>query len=264
VYIGKPFAEITNATFWANRATDTSLKAGLGGAFFVNEPDRVTFTNLTIAENYAGAYGGGIFSKSKKIFLNNCIISNNKAGNIYNKNNNCSSSYLSESPNLEFPQRNVSDPTDVNCADGILIGDPLLLPLAWNGGLTETMALQAGSLAIDAGRNCPATDQRGGVRLNNCDLGAVEFGITVNVAARKPANYGFAIFPNPVWRGDVLTIEYLDSLFTQYSTEDIYWYNSTGSLYQKAAITNSKIQVPHINGLYYLRIGDKTTKVIVE
>jgi hypothetical protein len=41
--------------------------------------------------------------------------------------------------------------------------DPKLGPLASNGGPTKTMALLAGSKAIDAGDNAgaPATDQRG-------------------------------------------------------------------------------------------------------
>ncbi len=62
--------------------------------------------------------------------------------------------------------------------------DPMLLPLASNGGPVETSALQApvgavaGSPAIDAGSNvgCPATDARGVVRPQGtaCDIGAYE------------------------------------------------------------------------------------------
>jgi hypothetical protein len=63
--------------------------------------------------------------------------------------------------------------------DGNIIGsDPLLEPLADNGGSTQTMALDADSPAIDAGTNtgCPATDQRGVARPqeNSCDIGAYE------------------------------------------------------------------------------------------
>ncbi len=56
--------------------------------------------------------------------------------------------------------------------------NPLLGPLQDNGGRTPTLALQAGSPAIDAGDliGCPATDQRGVLRPQHgqCDIGAFE------------------------------------------------------------------------------------------
>jgi hypothetical protein len=67
--------------------------------------------------------------------------------------------------------------------------DPLLAPLADNGGPTFTHALIAGSPAIDAGNPaapgsgglaCEATDQRGVVRPvgSRCDIGAFEGSVT--------------------------------------------------------------------------------------
>jgi hypothetical protein len=57
--------------------------------------------------------------------------------------------------------------------------NPLLGPLANNGGPTQTHALLAGSPAIDAAGGCPppATDQRGVVRPQGsaCDIGSFEF-----------------------------------------------------------------------------------------
>ena len=55
-------------------------------------------------------------------------------------------------------------------------GDPKLAPLADNGGPTDTMALLVGSPAIDAGADCPASDQRGLSRVvgATCDAGAFE------------------------------------------------------------------------------------------
>ena len=58
--------------------------------------------------------------------------------------------------------------------------NPQLGPLADNGGPTQTLALLAGSPAIDAGSgDCPppATDQRGVTRPQGaaCDIGAYEF-----------------------------------------------------------------------------------------
>ena len=68
-------------------------------------------------------------------------------------------------------------PTDVIGAD------PMLGPLAANGGPTRTHALLAGSPAIDAGIPvvgsgffaCRAQDQRGFPRNGACDIGAYEF-----------------------------------------------------------------------------------------
>jgi hypothetical protein len=56
--------------------------------------------------------------------------------------------------------------------------DPQLGPLQDNGGFTMTMALGAGSPAINAGNDpsCPSTDQRGVARPqgSHCDIGAFE------------------------------------------------------------------------------------------
>jgi CSLREA domain-containing protein len=73
--------------------------------------------------------------------------------------------------------------------------DPGLLPLANNGGPTQTHALRSDSPAVDQGTgvtsatffDCPATDQRGFTRpvdgdddgTADCDVGAYEFGATV-------------------------------------------------------------------------------------
>ena len=60
-------------------------------------------------------------------------------------------------------------------------GAPLLSNLADNGGDTQTMALQIGSQAINAGDNgtCEATDQRGETRpkYTTCDIGAYEYNL---------------------------------------------------------------------------------------
>ncbi len=57
-------------------------------------------------------------------------------------------------------------------------GDPLLQPLAWNGGPTQTQSLSPGSPAIDRAdpATCPDRDQRGEERRSvTCDLGAFEY-----------------------------------------------------------------------------------------
>jgi hypothetical protein len=63
--------------------------------------------------------------------------------------------------------------------------DPLLGPLANNGGFTPTLALLFGSPAIGAGdpAACPPTDQRGVARPmgSGCDIGAFEFSPTLSL-----------------------------------------------------------------------------------
>jgi hypothetical protein len=95
---------------------------------------------------------------------------------------------------------------DSTC-DPAVMGDPLLGPLADNGGSTETMALGFGSPAIDAGddASCAATDQRGTTRPKDgdgdgtayCDIGAYERDTTLitNVDAGRGGRLAYAHTP---------------------------------------------------------------------
>jgi len=71
---------------------------------------------------------------------------------------------------------------DASCAfapgEGTPNTDPKLGKLQNNRGATDTMALLAGSPAINAGDStrCFGTDQRGAQPVGNCDIGAFEFG----------------------------------------------------------------------------------------
>jgi CSLREA domain-containing protein len=75
-------------------------------------------------------------------------------------------------------------------------GDPKLGPLADNGGATTTMALGAGSAALDkvpaSAASCPSTDQRGIARpqFAACDIGAFE------LAPAPPPGQGLTGAPN--------------------------------------------------------------------
>lgn len=84
--------------------------------------------------------------------------------------------------------------------------DPLLGPLANNGGPTLTHALLEGSLAIDNG-SCTdlngrpiETDQRGYLRIAPCDIGAFELGgiVTASEPSATPDTHLLSlVYPNP-------------------------------------------------------------------
>lgn len=157
--IFKGEATLTNNTFYSNTAPS-------GGSIDVNDASVVmTITNNTIAGNVANE-GSAIRNIAGTITLRNTIVANNtgSAG--------CSGTITNGNGNLRW------QPSDTSCPG--TDGDPKLAALANNGGPTQTVALQAGSAAIQlASANCPTTDQRGFVRRllgGKCDAGAYEYG----------------------------------------------------------------------------------------
>ena len=177
-----------------------------GGAYSTNT---CAFTNCTIANNTAtGSFssGGGIWSQFS-LMVFNCTVTGNHAeygggiggsptlGNtIVAGNTAATAANGPDGSGTFFPEsyciiQNTNGSSISGNMTFALIGiDPLLGPLANNGGATRTCALRAGSPAIDKGKNCgPATDQRGAPRpydfpsITNAaggdgsDIGAVEF-----------------------------------------------------------------------------------------
>lgn len=170
---------IVNSTFFGNRAVSPDGKNGVGGAI-MRTGGKINITNSTIAENYAGFQGGGI-AGGIDTKITNVILANNVAnnsGNNWNIKNNCFDQMTNGGNNLQFPAKNPNDPSDQDCAAGIVTADPKLSPLTNNGGSNQTMALLTGSPAINTGNNstCPTTDQRGVARPQGgvCDIGAFE------------------------------------------------------------------------------------------
>lgn len=162
----------------------------LGGAIYNYSNGTLTATNNTLAENTA-TDGGGIYSIGIATLTNNTLSANEAYGLVNagagvveslntlladNSPSNCLGTITSLGYNLEDV-----DSCGFNITGDLKNNDPLLGPLADNGGNTLTFALLVGSPAINAGSNtdCPATDQRGMRRplLGVCDIGAYEFGI---------------------------------------------------------------------------------------
>jgi hypothetical protein len=148
-------------------ATNSAISGNVVGASRSSTAkERTSISNSTIAFNAPGPgiglYGSITSNYSLLVVLNNSILSNNSQ--------NC----LSTS-GLRYEGTNIS--SDWSCgAVGIGIGDPLLMPLANNGGPTRTHAIPHTSPAYNTGVGCfPTTDQRYVPRDAKCDVGAFEF-----------------------------------------------------------------------------------------
>lgn len=167
IFLGqKSEATITNCTFAANRVS------GNGGALF-NGAAIAHFVNCTLSGNDAD-YGPAIFKgQSATVTLKNTVFAKNTTANKYSATS-CHEAMTDQGGNLQWPKTKASGAADQPCAAGITFADPLLQPLADNGGRSQTFALGAGSPAIDAGSGCPPTDQRGLPRSTPCDSGAFE------------------------------------------------------------------------------------------
>ena len=159
---------LTNCTISGNTSFDG------GGVFHIGTG--ATILDTTIASNTATNTGGGIDSSSS-LTLTNTIVANNSS--------NCGGTTpINGGTNLQFP--------GATCGAGIPSANPVLGPLANNGGLTQTHALLAGSAAIDAGTTgcppIPATDQRGIARPQGaaCDVGSFELQGAVPTATPTP------------------------------------------------------------------------------
>jgi hypothetical protein len=169
---------LTSSTVSGNSA------AGEGGGIAVGGTTG-TFSaglfNSTVAFNTADSDGdgagggGGIANGGPAADLKDTIIARNAdLGSPFAPD--CAGELNSQGNNL------IQDPTcpiSGDTAGLITAQDPLLGPLAGNGGPTQTHALLPGSPAIDAGSSdCPppATDQRRVARPQGpaCDLGAFE------------------------------------------------------------------------------------------
>ncbi|MCM3872256.1 MAG: CSLREA domain-containing protein [Pyrinomonadaceae bacterium] len=135
---------LTNSTVSGNTAS-----AGHSGGIF-NLGGTLTLTNSTVSGNTASSDGGGIFNSGGTVNLRNTIVANNTVGAGTGPDLN--GAFNSQDHNLI---ENTSGATFTGTVTHNITGlDPLLGPLQNNGGLTQTLALLAGSPALDAGDNC--------------------------------------------------------------------------------------------------------------
>lgn len=199
---------IQGSLIYRNAAGDgAGPQPGDGNGIYNIGPLLLTIRNSTIAQNGEGVAfdgnGGGLYNhfgstarlESATISANSASTSGGDGGNIYNQagatngvveaknvivhdaqtSGNCGGvAVTSTGPNLE---QNTSG-GGLSCGFSLFASttDPMFSPLAWNGGLTRTLALVAGSPALNVGSGCAAVDQRGVPRPQGpaCDVGAYE------------------------------------------------------------------------------------------
>jgi len=157
---------VTNSTLAGN-------SGGIGAGIY--NAGTLTVTNSTLAGN-SGGIGAGIGTFGGTVTLANTIVAMNTA----HTGPDIDGTVISKGYNLIG---NSSGASGFTAAD-LLNLSPLLGPLQYNGGPTETMVLLAGSPAIATGNvnRIPAgvtTDQRGSARTVNgtVDIGAFESGL---------------------------------------------------------------------------------------
>lgn len=173
MYDGTGASTYLNDTFSANSLTVNTGSSNGGGAIF-HEGGSGSISDVTIAQNTANVASGGIFDNAGTYTVKNTIVAQNGTG--------CAGpgAIVSAGYNLEGSSTcGMTMPTDMRNTN------PMLGPLANNGGPTQTLALTPASPAIDAGSctdaggNPVSTDQRGEPRPQPpggaCDIGAFEY-----------------------------------------------------------------------------------------
>jgi len=175
---------IVNSTVSGNSAESTAGMVQGGGVLaalepMATEPSKVSILNTTIAGNSVGAAGVGgglaIYNPTPGIVTELAVKNTIVAGNS-------SPTGPSDCGTVAMIASDHNLSSDASCmftdSGSKQNADAKLGPLGANGGETDTMALLAGSPAIDAGTNegCPSADQRGVARPQGpaCDIGAFE------------------------------------------------------------------------------------------
>lgn len=231
---------IVNSTFTENEASQAgSNRVGQGGALILNA-GVIDVVNSTFASNFATFQGGAIFAGSNaEVTLTSSLFYDNRLDPTHT--NPVTSEYQgyhtnrelqNGGNNLQYPREKPDFGHDINNLitlppESIIFEDPLLDPLADNGGPNQTMALQAGSPAIDTGNNaaCPAADQRGIARPqgSGCDIGAYErvaaLSVSPSLVAVDEGDFtltvwgsGFTSSSQVLWDGQAMPTTFVDSV----------------------------------------------------
>ena len=175
----------------------TDLPGGVGGG--IDTEGDATLRNATVANN-AAARAGGIFAEGGNMSETGSVIAANRPYN-------CGGTFLDDGHNLTFGDATCPGPE----------ADPKLGPLRANGGPTQTIALGAGSAAVDLippASGCPPTDQRGVARPHGagCDAGAYELAPPLisgaSATATSPTTATIKAGVNPNLQDTTVVVDY--------------------------------------------------------
>jgi CSLREA domain-containing protein len=187
-----------------SNSTVSGNKANFGGGIYTQ--GTLTVSNSTISNNTGFFESGGINGDTTSTTLKNTIVANNLGENGLPSGKDCSEFMTDGGYNLDSGT-SCGFTTEKNSLSST---DPVLGPLADNGGPTKTHALLEGSPAIDKGNRFGATtDQRGLPRPSNfvgivnaadgSDIGAFELQAPdttpPKVRSISPANNATMIAP---------------------------------------------------------------------
>lgn len=244
-----------NGSFTIENSTITGNQANVGGAVYLYGVDTpFAIVNSTIANNTATTEGGGLFVYNhdySTLDITNTILAGNTANGTPDDLAINQGSFTSVTNSLI----QASAPTTLDgatVAGNILGQDPLLGPLANNGGYTQTMALAANSPARNTGTTvgAPTVDQRGVTRDATPDIGAFEIAppVLANIEATPlpyPPNSPAAIVTS------TLTLSDADSTSLTGATIQISGGYQTGDV---LAFSNT----PNITGVFNPGTGTLT------
>lgn len=239
---------VTNSTVSGNSALGGGSTDGHGGGIYNGPGGSVTLTNNTIANNSGTRTGGGVSQfSSETILMRNTIIAGNMAGGM---TRDAFGAFVSQGFNLIG---NTLGSIGWGGSD-LVNQNPVLAPLANNGGATQTHALSPYSPAVNGGSNAlaidPATnrelfrDQRGFSRTALCspgvctvDIGAFEAQEPATLSGRVLSSDGRAVSNARIMLMDVAGT----SIYAQ--TNQLGYYNlpnlSVGATYTVTVVHKS-------------------------
>ena len=255
--------ELENSTLSGN------LAGNRGAAISTTSVIDLNF--CTLVGNTATSLGGGIRVVGGNVTVANSLIANNTGSGDNDVSLN-GGAFVSNGHNF------IGDTTGSTWLPAVAdqLGntsnplDPLILPLAANGGPTETHELQAGSPCLNQANpvGTPLSDQRGWIRTYGAqpDIGAYE--LQPPLAFTPPAPHpeisgdfipGFRFWPNPA--GEVLHLA-----FARTGDYHIAIGNMLGQTLREWQLKNAAYRTLELDGLpegsYWLKVSGPVVEVI--